>query len=48
MVHQLGRNSGFRQRVLLQAPVYGAHSFDVLLPDGEQELDIVSFDHRPA
>ena len=38
----LGNRSCFR--LLFKRP----HGFDILLPDGEQELDIVSFSHRFA
>jgi hypothetical protein len=43
--HQLGRNSGPWQGVLLQAPVQGAHGFDILFPNGEKKLDISSLAH---
>ena len=46
--HQLGRNSGPRQGVLLQAPVQGAHGFDILLPNGKQKLDVSCLAHRLA
>ena len=44
--HQLGRNSGPRQGVLFQAPVEGAHGFDILFPNGKQKLDVSCLAHR--
>jgi hypothetical protein len=44
--HELRRNPGLRQRILFEAPVQRPHGIDVLLPDGEQELDVTSFSHR--
>ena len=46
--HELGRNPRPRQVLLLQAAVESAHGFDILLPDGEQELDVLSLAHRLA
>jgi hypothetical protein len=46
VAYELRRNTRVRQMVLFEAPVEGTHRLDILLPDGEQELDIISFSHR--
>ena len=48
VAYQLRRDPRPRQSVLPQAPIQSSHSIDVLLPDGEQELNVVGFAHGLA
>ena len=43
--HQLRRYARPWQRVLFQAAVQGAHGVDILLPYGEQKLNVLSLTH---